>query len=64
MAMNTKFILMIPMIKDINSEKIFIQNDIRKTLKLDIIIVNFTLIVKQLKSPHIKCFVGCKNLKK
>lgn len=64
MARNTKFILMIPMIKDINSEKIFIQNDIRKTLKLDIIIVNFTLIVKQLKSPHIKCFVGCKNLKK
>lgn len=52
------------MIKDINSEKIFIQNDIRKTLKLDIIIVNFTLIVKQLKSAHIKCFVGCKNLKK
>lgn len=55
---------MIPMIKDINSEKIFIQNDIRKTLKLDIIIVNFTLIVKQLKSPHTKCFAGCKNVKK
>ena len=49
MAMNTKFILTIPMIKDINSEKIFIQNDIRKTLKLDIIIVNFTLNVKNVK---------------
>lgn len=55
---------MIPMIKNINSEKIFIQNDIRKTFKLDKIIVFFTLIVKQLKPPHTKCFAGCKNVKK
>lgn len=52
------------MIKNINSVKNFIQNDIRKTSKLDKIIVNFTLIVKQLKSTHSKCFAGCKNVKK